>query len=284
MYQFVYLMSGPGHLHNLVPSLYTLRQQHPSHYCEVYAYPESYDVVKRIADDTQLNITPRLWDPVRFHKNCQFINKIRLLQTLRCDGAVYLDADTTIHGDLTGLFRMLTDTEFVATQFCQWESNGRVVRARLERLRNYPSAIPQDAVDKVISAPYPSVNGGVLACEPTARILSIWELWSTTSQDIFISDEACLHLFQVLYPTQVFSIATGGMWNASHRYYRSSVKPRIWHYHGDSNFRPTKSPNAFAQWWPIYQTCLERNVGFIKEWHDQVEYKWLTELKKQLPV
>lgn len=277
--QIVYLMSGAAHLHYLVPSLFTLRE-HCKEHVTVYAYPESYDYVKRIAADVRLGIEAKLYEPpVRYKKNDQFINKIKLMMSLQSEIAVYIDADTTFHGDIEYLFNVGDQYGFAATQFCHWLSTGSVIRARLQRLRDYPK-INKEALETIIKNPHPSPNGGIFSCNPSSPVLPLWLEWTLEAKDVFIADEAVLHVLQAHVPQSEFHVVLGGAYNCSHKYQGSLPEDQvhIHHYHGDSNVRPDKSPRAYAAWWPIYQQCIDRNMGNMVEWYKNVRNKWLDKL------
>lgn len=280
----VYLMSGPAHLHYLVPSLVTLRE-HWRGPVTVYAFPESYELVKAIAGDLRLDVEAKLYSPRRITKkaNEQFVNKVLLLSKLDLDCALYLDADTTIHGDVQHLFDCAEEHGFAATQFNTWLSTGSVIRNRLERLRTCPKICKQ-SLDMVLTEPYPSLNGGVLCCDPRSPVLPLWHDWSMDAQGVFIADECCLHVLQVFAPKETFFVVEGGIYNCSHKYRdKSGIRHedvRIYHYHGDSNVRPGKSPEAHAQWWPLYKTCLDKNYGHILDWRHAAPNEWITALGK----
>jgi len=284
-----YLMSGAAHIPYLIVSLKTLRE-HWHGQVSVYAWPESIDLVKEIAKDQRLGITAELSEPTyrarrderRQGKNDQFIHKIRLMQSITdVDLTLYLDADTSIHGSLEPLFRVARRYPFVATRFSSWTTSGGVVQARIKRLREFPK-ISQNYVEEVLRIPWPSVNGGVFCCSPQSHVLKIWEHWTWEARHVFIADEAALHVLQPL------SLHSGQMYVWPDGRFNCSCNPKwlpeklgehdivIWHYHGDSNTRPTKhGGHAFRRWWPLWQQCLEENMGSCQEWTPCKENGWL---------
>lgn len=275
----VYLMSGPAHMHYLVPSLVTLRD-HWRGDVTVYAFEESFEIASEIAKDKRLDIQVELVPkPFRFRrgKNEQFINKIQLLQNVKADSVLYLDADITIQGDITPLHRRAKLSGFVATQFNRWVSTGRIIRNRLERLVG-AEKVNQDALRQVLENPYPSLNGGVVACVPSSPVLPLWLDWSLATQHVFICDEAVLHVLQAYVPQNQFSVVEGGRYNCSHKYAQDIENPVIYHFHGDSNVRPKKSPNAYAYWWPLYQNCIEQNYGNIQSWLAKAPNSWIDQI------
>lgn len=272
-----YLMSGPAHLHYLICSLYTLRQ-HYSCRVEVYAYPESFPYVQRIAQDDRLDIQPILWTPEYTSKNSQFLNKILMVQRQTADVRVYLDADTTIHGSIMPLFDACQTSEMNATQFNDWLTNGRLVRPRIERLRQFKE-IDSNLIDLVLNNPKPSPNGGVFSVRPSAGVLKHWYDWSWASKSIFICDESVLQILQAAYDKEKLNVIEGGQFNYSHRYGNNVKDPVICHYHGDSCLRPNKSQKACDTWWPIYIDCLEQNIGDVQNWRAHVKHRFMQDLK-----
>ncbi len=200
-----------------------------------------------------------------------------MLRTLPEDCYLYLDADTTIHHRIDSIFGIADTYGFVATQFCQWVSTGSVIRARVGRLREFPE-IEQWAVERVLSVQHPSPNGGVFACNSKSPLLDTWYDWSLLAKSVFIADESVLHVLQVARQDEMI-ILTGGRWNCSHRYQGKIQDPFIYHYHGDSNVRPDKSPKAHELWWPLYRVCMADNIGGMAEWRKEISNRWLQKLE-----
>lgn len=285
MQRIVYLMSGPAHLPYLLTSLYTLRRYWDGP-IDVASWLESWDIVRRIARDPSLDVQPLLREPKYQGKNGQFMDKIRLAQGYPAEDTIlYLDADTTIHGKLDKLFDSAETYGFAATQFCEWTSNVGIARGRLETLLEFPE-IPGDLVQRAMTERWPSVNGGVWAANPRSLVLPNWYEWTMHAKSTFIADEKVLHLMQLIYvPQGEMTTLTGGRWNCStmNRFRPPTLKDKeviINHYHGDSNTRPDKSPQGYARWWEVYQECLARNIGGIREWHATVHNKYLDRLER----
>jgi len=293
------LMSGEAHLPYLTVSLYTLRK-HWRGRIKVFAWPESIDIVREIAKDKRLSIQTEESDPAyrarrdegRQGKNNQFIHKIRLLRSLTdVDIVLYLDADTSVHGNLMPLFRAAKQYGFCATRFSSWQTNGSVIQARVKRLREFDK-IDQKCVEEILSIPWPSVNGGVLAVRPDSPVLKTWEEWTWEARHIFIADEAVLHALLPRYvPTRQMTVWPDGRFNCScnrkwlpEKMNEASVI--IWHFHGDSAVRPLKmNGEGYRRWWPMWQECLEKNVGGCRDWQPSeangwLGNKWFAELAK----
>lgn len=273
-----YLMSNPPYLHYLVVSLMTLREYYDGD-IEVVAYPQSFELVNKIAEDPDLRIKPCFWEPSWTKKNSQFINKIQVCQVKNCSSRVYLDADTTIHGPIDLLFERAEQYGMCITQFNQWLSNSRIIRQRVERLLAYPE-INKQAILEVLHLSCPSPNGGIFSCVPDSPVLPIWQQWSYAARDIFICDEAVLHILPRVFPTDMLHVELGGRFNCSHKWDDQVSDPIIYHYHGNSCTRPDKSPRACEAWFRQYARALDLNVGNIQRWRHEAVNPYMQALKE----
>jgi hypothetical protein len=254
----------------------------------VYAYPESYKDVCRIAEDERLKIEAQLWEPTYKGKNGQFINKIRVAMSLDCDVGLYIDADTTVHGDLSPLFYYADQCGFCATQFNDWLSNSRRVRGRIARLQDF-KGIDQSCVERAMIQPYASVNGGVFAFRPESDVLPAWDDWTVKAKSIFIADETVLHALLPRFSSSMV-VATGGQFNCSPIYQPAYLKDEavvVRHYHGDSNLRiDNKSRRGCELWWPYFKECVKQNIGGLADWHDTIGNKqyrqWMRRVVEEL--
>jgi hypothetical protein len=289
--RIVYLMSGPSHLMNLVCSLYTLRRQTrlPVY---VYAWPESYEIARRIGADARTFAEVRRRDPgdeVRsYRKTSQFLDKIRLVRSFRGEVAVamYLDADTLVHADPRPLLEAARKHRFATTQFNNWTSQKRTISRRVKRLYEFP-AIPRKLIDNTLARSWPSVNGGVWAARPESPVLPLWDEWTVEARSIFIADETVLHVLQAGFyeVSDEWITFTGGRWNCSPKFQPKDLADEdvvIRHFHGDSNTRPKKSPRGIELWWPTYRECMRENVGGMAEWRASVKNRWLDPLEAEL--
>jgi len=290
-----YLMSGAAHLPYLVCSLYTLRDHYDGPVF-VYAWSESIDIVEEIAKDPRLRIEPRYREPAHKSKNAQFMDKIQLAQDQQgaVDKVLYLDADTTIHGKLDKLFVAAKKKGFVATQFCDWKSNQGIPSKRIDKLKQYPE-INQQAVDSCLNSPWPSVNGGVWAARTNTAILPFWYKYTKIAQNEFIADEVVLHTLLPIFYSADDLVDKDGLTviEEKGRFNNSAIKKFqckdlrdedvvVMHYHGDSNVRPDKSVRGFELWWPLFQHCVEANVGRIANWIDKIDNNWMKKVQQNL--
>jgi len=131
---------------------------------------------------------------------------------------------------------------------------------------------------------WPSVNGGVWAARPSSPVLPKWYEWTDAAKrNVFIADEAVLHVCSAAFcPTGDMVILCGGAFNCSPKYQPKELLDehvRIRHFHGDSNVRIGKSQKGYSLWWPIWQTCLDQNIGGCAEWTlEEIGNRWMKKL------
>jgi len=279
-----YLMSGQPHLPYLTVSLWTLRQ-HYNGPVTVAAWPESIDLLRQIAQDKRLDIAVQVRRPAIRGKNDQFMDKIAM--AMDQDGPmIYLDADTSIHAPIQPIFDRLEKFDFVSTQFCDWETSSPMIANRIQGLAEF-EGIPSQLVEDFLLRSWPSVNGGVWGALPDSPILPHWLAYTEAAKRTFIADEKVLHLMLGVYaPSGKMTVMTDrGRWNCSPKYQPADLADEdvaIYHYHGDCNVRPKKCVRGLSIWWPMYQECIENNVGGIQDWHTTVNNKWIRVIEKEI--
>jgi len=287
----VYLISGRAHLPNLVISILDLRTIAGwKGNIEVHAWPESLDIVNEIATDRRLDISVHERKPKYRGKNAQFLDKTKMMQQLTSkrptESFIYLDADTSPVKPIDELFEMLEYYSFITTQFNLWTIGKGTIQKRVARLLEHNHMPRKMVIDCIADFDFPSLNGGIWGVRGESKALAAWSHWTDLHKTtLFIADEVCLHpVAHDLRETDACGVATGGLWNASSKYLprstnRSDVK--IWHFHGDSNLRPDKSPLGFELWWPRYLFALENKVGKIDEWWNAINNKHLRRREKE---
>lgn len=267
-----YVMSGAAHVPYLATSLLSLRRCYDGPIV-VHAWPESFDLVRRVCNDPRIEADCEGRVPPYRGKNSQFLDKLRVVQMMReWDRVLYLDADTLVFANPLALLEKINKRggcEFIATQFNDWCSNVGTPMNRVSRLvRREP--IDQEAVNACLTAAYPSPNGGVFGARPGSQILALWEQWTSCVLDLFIADETVLHaIVAKFFGTQFMHVAIGGAWNCSPRYRPSSLPHDdiyIMHGHGDCFTRPEKSPLGYETWIREFRHALNIDVGGIRSW------------------
>lgn len=285
MRRVFYLISHRPHLPYLVCSLHTLRR-HWSGPVHVHAWNESISIVEQIARDERLGIVAHHRRPAYRGKNDQFLDKIDLARSMASDGGtwLYLDADTTVHGDLSPVLEAAEKTGFAATQWNDWTTQTKTVQRRIRSLLNYD--VDRNLVRQTLEHCWPSVNGGVWAAKPESPVLADWHETTMRAVDTFIADEKVLHLMCVRYNCagKLSVVGCDGVFNSSPRFRSRRLSEDsvcVWHYHGDSCCRPLKSPEGVDLWWPIYRFCLDQNMGGMQHWRQSVNNRWLDRLEQQ---
>jgi len=278
-----YLITYPPHLMNLVCSMYTLRE-HWDGPIDVLAWPESYEYAKQICNDPILKGNAVEWTPNYRGKNDTFVDKTRLVQDHYDDQTVlFLDADTTVHGNLDLIFQLAERYGYAIPQFCTWKSSKRNIAGRLNTLKEFPE-IDASLIDTVIRENWPSINNGVFAATPDSPVLPLWHKWTSIAKMTFIPDEKVIHpLMAKFTPLNQFTVLLGGAWNCSPRYQPKELLDEeviIRHFHGDSNSRLDKSEKGVKLWMAIYHECMKLNVGQIADWRKEIHNKYLDHLEK----
>ncbi len=272
-HQVIYLISGPAHIPYVTVSIWSLRTR--AKYTGpviVFSWPESTGFLRALERDDRLNIwvserEPKLRRAAGLGGNSQGLDRIDLAMSLDSDVVLYIDADSSVHGDITPMFAEAERCGYCATQWCDWWTNNGKTRGRIRALADVES-LPRDYVHELITKQYPSLNCGVFATKPDSPLLPQWYDWCKACGPMFISDERTQHLLMVKYPEQM-SVMMGGSYNCSHKYRPANLNPNdvnIWHYHGDSNTKPGKSPEAMAMWSELWKECLEKDIGSVRSW------------------
>lgn len=273
-----YIMSYSAHCPYLATSLLTLRRCWSGR-VKVFAWAESIEIVRQLCEDKRIEAEAVLIVPSYRGKNDQFICKIQTMRQQETGPNLYLDADTLVNGSLTELFSNAQYFGFAATQFCDWTTEGNLIRGRINRLKEFPK-IDASLVDEVTTNIHPSVNGGVFACMPDSPVLPIWHEWSYEARSIFICDECVLHLLVPMFePTERMTVLPG-IFNSSPKYVpqTETSRVRVWHGHGDCWVRPAKSREGWSMWHAQLQEVRRLNLGNIESWFRLVGNKYLDEL------
>ncbi|GAG30853.1 unnamed protein product, partial [marine sediment metagenome] len=175
------------------------------------------------------------------------------------------------------------ETGFLATQFNAFTTKQRMMKRRVEKLFQFEE-IDQVIVRETIEKEWPSPNGGVFVADPNSPVLPLWHKWTKIARSIFISDEVVLHtMFPKFAPLGKIAAMMGGAFNTSVKFQAKGLADadvRIWHFHGDSNTRPNKCQKAVDRWLPVYDYCIEQNIGNVQEWKDEITNKHLDRLLK----
>ena len=172
--QVVYLLSGPSHAPYVAASLWSLRKSGYDGQVVIHAWPESIGYARIMAADERLKTwacerEPKLRREDGLGRNAQGLDRIDLMMSFDDGVTVYLDADTSVHGDISPMFEEAEKTGYCATQFCDWTMRG-VTAKRIRGLAEV-KGIPTDLVNTVLANSWPSLNCGVFAAKPDSPLL-----------------------------------------------------------------------------------------------------------------
>lgn len=275
----MYLITGPSHLANVVVSIRSLRRFWSGDVL-LFAWPESYDIAVKIAHDPGIRAIVLPCQQEYRRKNAQEIHKLRLIQELLgYDMVIYLDADTIIAKpiDPIGEAAEAAPDGLSATQFCGWKMHQNTPKARVSRMLGI-DGIDQDMVRKSLHPDMVSYNSGIFAARPDSPALPDWVHWTELAKGIYISGECALHPI-----AQKYRITTlyNGVYNNSPNHQSRTLPDgdvAIWHFHGDCNTRPDKSPRGVAIWTPEFFDCFDKNVAQMRDWVRSIGNDYLNQI------
>jgi hypothetical protein len=261
-----YFNHGTKCLVRLAVSLFSLRK--------VYSGPvavldagESDGIAERIARDerlagvggTLLKAVPIYQQP----KHSAVCAKPTLWRHSPFDVSLLLDSDTAVAGDPSLLLDLAEDPSgpgILFTRFSNWTTHREEVAWRLRRWRG----VRCDRVNvagllrKATECPRPALNAGVVAWRRDAAMLPMWEQLTKAGWRCSLPEELAAQLLAAVYPY----VLVDDRYNCSPIHGQNREKVCIWHFHGNRQCQP----EALPIWWPLYQECLELNIGGIREW------------------
>jgi len=281
-----YMLSHPQHAPYLVVSLRSLRQWYDGPVTlHGWKSEGSGDIVTNIAADGRLGDTvaaPR--EPAFKGRGDSWLDKIDIMSAqYGVDSSVLLDADTIIVGPLDELFEATERRGYAVTQFCDWKTTNNIIKNRVKRLRNFPE-LDQMLVEACLESPYPSANVGIFGCIPGSPVMPVWRHWSYVTRNIFIADESVMQALLPRFIEQGLAEIVDGRFNCSTMRFQHvpDEEVRIWHGHGNSFLRPTKSPKGHAMWWKRFEEARAQNLGNINAWIDRHDSKWMSRCIKEM--
>lgn len=255
---FIYYNYGEGCLARLAVSAYSLRKHYDGPVTIISDGEESNRVCRQIAADERIRfdiVEPKV--DVRAGKNHHYLAKCRLHELTPYDVSLFIDSDTVVTGDLTPLFSMAEENEFVTTQFCDWQSNGRMIS---KRILEWKDIRPRDMKRALRFGP--AVNTGVMAFTKESAFMKDWFRVARRGRGFYIPDEVSCQVILWRYPHKVVD----SYYNASCRYDDcDDPEVRLIHYHGRKHCREGLPFNG-DKWVAAYNEVVDLNIGNIREW------------------
>jgi hypothetical protein len=266
----LFLNVGQKHLRNLVVSIYSLRKHYKGPVCVLDGDGETkkaLGVDKRAGD---IRFIP--FDHERIaKKNSVYFAKTSMSQRTPFERTIYLDADTTIHGNIEKLY---PDVPQVInwTQFSDWNTQKTSrIRSRIQN-EGWPDLFPTQVAYQ-LAAPYPAINTGVIGFTRSSEpFMKAWR--ENTEKNVsFICDEICAQLLAYEYPHNIMDHT----YNASPRFSVDGLglldietsNVRIMHNHGNKGLK-NGSKIVQAIWLQSYFEAKQQSFFGLDKWDETV--------------
>lgn len=265
----LYMLTGTKHAVNLAVAVHALREgRHwDGPVCIAAGCAESHEVAAKIAADRRSGeVTVKRWDAPtkrsmgRGGSGVQYANKCEMHRLSPFDRTIFMDADTVVVGDISGLLSY--DEQVRLTRFANWASNQPPVRKRVEGWRQFA---PKE-VATMLAAGYPAINTGVIGFTSAAgRWFDAWR--EMTHRNLsFICDEIAAQLIFPWYPHMIMpeTYNTSPIYSWSRQGpLAEGADPRIWHFHGK---KQVKHPHGRYLWLPRYKAAIADGFAELPKW------------------
>ena len=222
-----YLVVNDRHLERFAVSLWTLRQWWSGKVLVLANRPED---VARLAAVAGVDVVPFPVDRMA-RKSDVYLVKSRIGKSLPVGDCLFLDADTTVHGDLSLPFGVIQNYSVGLTWFSDWVTTGSIMRSRIEKWSNVEDPRVCQAVRDSLAVPLAAINTGVFAVRAGSWFWAEWER-VTALRPGFICDEIAAQLICAMRPAEIAILPES--LNCSAKFGRSA-KPIVRHYHGGSH-------------------------------------------------
>lgn len=265
----LYWSVGERHAEHFIVTILSLRDHYDGPVAVVVGDEDADRLAKAVQEPMgPLEIIPFDYKtPRRKHgRHTTYLAKTWLWKHTPFDKTIFLDLDTLVVGDISALWPK--EEQVVLTQFCKWETTGKMIGGRIEKWRGI---LPQE-VAQMRSQSYPAINTGVMAWDRrTKAFMERWQL-ETAKQPIFMCDELVAQLIFPWYFHNIFD----HRWNCSPKHSEEYLPPnsaedvKIWHGHG---YKFHKSKHGPKIWGPYYERAKEMNLGGIRDWTPTKKFK-----------
>ena len=195
-------------------------------------------------------------------KNGILLNKCQLHLVTPYDVSLLIDADCTVHGDVTPMIEAAAKAEFSVAQFTDWE----IKKKMLKRVMRWEGKVSDAMLSRAIAYPA-AINTGVYGFTRDSLLMRDWfDIAAKGKEDIFIPDEGAA---QVMLPSYHHKLMPP-VFNVSCRYGKPEhfADARVTHWHGRKHCRfeddnKTHKYNSYI-WYKEFEEIRERRE--VKKW------------------
>lgn len=229
----IYFNQGTKCILRIAVSLHSLRKHYDGPVAIISSGQESHNILKQLAidDDTQIieadySNRPKINDD---KKNNVLLKKAAINDHTPFDISVFLDADTLVRGDVSELFELAKQHDFVVPRFTNWSTAKRGIVRRIEGWKHIYPKLMKSALEFG-----PAINCGVFAFKKNTEFVQKWSDLVEPGRDNFIPDETgmqvVIHQFRHFVCDQKFNVSC----KYSDPYHKDT---RVIHYHGRKHCR-----------------------------------------------
>lgn len=227
----IYLNYGTKCIFRLIVSIHSLRKYYKGNISVLSDGDESNNALNDIflGNDIGVDIIKCKFDKKLEGKNSIYLKKADINTNTPYDVSVFLDADTLVVGDISELFKLAEENDFVVPQFTNWTTNTRQIVKRIKSWESTHSEFIKNALEFG-----PAVNCGVFAFKKDCEFAKKWCNEIIIGRNNFIPDETgmqvILHRFKHKVCDQIYNVSC----KYSNPYDNNA---RIIHYHGRKHCR-----------------------------------------------
>lgn len=189
---------------------------------------QSFEKCKAIADYFKVKILLEPFDNIP-GKNIPMLNKCRLHLATPYEKTLFVDSDTMIFRDFSECFKLLDDNEFIVPQFCNWHSDNKQLKNRIE---NWRGKIDDNLVNHAFDEKA-AINTGFYGWREGASIFNVWYDTAIKNRESFIPDEIACQILLPQYPHLIIS----NQYNVSCKHEPLTGEARTLHFHGRKHCR-----------------------------------------------
>jgi hypothetical protein len=253
----IYYNTSTKCLVRLVVSIYSLRKHYTGPIAILSEGDESRKYCQPIAEALGCEFVESTFD-VPEGPQMTFMKKTLLHTVTPYDVSVFLDSDTLVTGNIDKLFEWAEQYEFVATNFANWNTKGKIMSGRIKQWQKHHPGF----IDKALEFG-PALNAGCYAFRKDAKFLKVWFAMTLPGRDINLPEETSMQVILPAFPNFV----APQEYNCSCKF-SNPFDPdvRIIHYHRNKHCR-IGLPYGASLWMSYFDKVLAKDIASISKWH-----------------